>query len=204
MNDFENQVDGYAEGEEPVVFHYQKGDFRKREPKVYADLATGKNQPGKGFFKVLVNTKGNRFMFFTLVMVFALVIIVSLLTGKSNVSVAGGIQCSLDAFSYEDTVYTSVELTLPGKKQTGGILGLWKKSEPSTELVEQQVYATFYFYDSDGDLTDKKDVELAFNSFSKDGNFIRSSVTDFSVAKVECEIHIQEDQLLLKQDVKKR
>lgn len=199
----DEQPDGYAEGEEPVIFHYKKGDFRKREPKVYADLATGKTLPSKGLFKALVSTRGNKFMFFTLIMVFALVLIVSLLSGKANENVINGIYCNLDSFSYEGTVYSSVELKVSensGKR----IFGFKVPSSNEEISIKKEIYAIFLFYDSDGDFLDKREVKYEFDSDIKDEKFIRSAITDFSVSRVECEIRIEEDEILLKQTVKKR
>ena len=58
----DDMVDGYPDGEEPLVYHYQKDSFRRHESKQYADLASGQSLPKRGFFKVLVGTRSNRFM----------------------------------------------------------------------------------------------------------------------------------------------
>ena len=46
-----------------LVFHYEKGSFRRHENSKVRELAT-KGVQNPGFFKVLVSTKSNRFVFF--------------------------------------------------------------------------------------------------------------------------------------------
>lgn len=110
-------VDGYAEGEEPIVFHHQDGEFRKYEKKLYSDLATGQNQPKRGLFRVLVGTKMNRMIFFAMIVTFVVVMGVGIFGGKSYEDTVDGVFCSMAAFSFGDDVYVSVSMKRSGSKQ---------------------------------------------------------------------------------------
>lgn len=112
-------ADGYAEGEEPVVFHHKDGEFRKYEKKEYSDLATGKSAPKTGIFKVLVSTKMNRMIFLAMVVTFGVVIIISIFASKQNEDHAGGVFCSLSAFSFGEDVYVSIGMKKYSKKDSG-------------------------------------------------------------------------------------
>ena len=60
----DNQIDGYTEGEEPLVFHYKKGDFRKYEAEKYRNIATGQDAPARGMIKdVFCSHAGNEHFF---------------------------------------------------------------------------------------------------------------------------------------------
>ncbi|HAK68881.1 MAG TPA: hypothetical protein DEO40_00310 [Treponema sp.] len=119
----DDMIDGYPEGEEPLVFHHKNGGFRERESQVYRDLATGKNQPKKGLFRVLVSTKMNRMIFFAMIMTFGVVLAVSLLGGKANEGLVNGVYCSLNAFSFGDDVYVSVSMRRSSAKKSAEIKG---------------------------------------------------------------------------------
>ena len=78
--------DGYNEEDRDTAlfFHYKQGDFRKREDTKTRELALGINQPKKGLFRSLVNTRGNRFMFFTLIAVTALCFTIGFLSSSRD------------------------------------------------------------------------------------------------------------------------
>ncbi len=175
----DNQIDGYTEGEEPLLFHYKKGDFRRLEDKKYSDMATGQNQPKKGLIRVLLNTKGNRILFFVMVVCIALVFILNFIKNKSNVASLNHINCTLTAFSYEDSVYASLEVD-PNKN--------------SPFNIPLNITCTFKFYDSDGSLLyeEEKNLLAQFTSADDKSLFMRSSVTDFNVVKVQADLSMND------------
>lgn len=103
----EDMIDGYPDGEEPLVFHHKNGEFRNQELKQYRDMATGKNQPKRGLFRVLVNTKMNRMIFIAMMMCFGLIFALSLLMDKSNEATVNGVYLNLSAFTFDDQVYVT-------------------------------------------------------------------------------------------------
>jgi len=165
-----DDVDGYTEGEEPIVFHYKKGDFRKREAKIYSDLATGKNQPKRGFFRVLVNTKGNRLVFTSMVFCFALVFIVWVLNGKENKNTINDVVCELNSFSFDGQVYSSLEL---------------KPAKNPEDLSPRYLSVIFEAYDSDDTMINKQEQDIVFD-INGEEDFVRVVFTDYNLCVVKC------------------
>ena len=100
----EDMIDGYPDGEEPLIFHHKNGEFRNLERKEYRDLATGQNQPKRGLFRVLVNTKMNRMIFIAMMMSFGLIFALSLLMDKPNETTVNGVYCNLSSYSFGEEI----------------------------------------------------------------------------------------------------
>lgn len=164
-------ADGYADGEEPIVFHHRDGEFRKYEKKIYSDLATGKTAPKKGIFRVLVSTKMNRAIFFTMIITFAVVLCVSLFGRKSNEGSVSGVSCSLSSFSFGDEVYVSIEMHRLGTREYRDGVG------PKT--VEFDVTSV----DSDGDDVSTQNVVFDFKD-SGEVEVCRLVFPNYSVEKI--------------------
>jgi len=171
----DDQIDGYTEGEEPLVFHYKRGDFRKREDKKYSDLATGKVQQKRGLFRVLLSTRANKMLFFVMIVCMIMVLILSFLKKRSNEGSINHINCTLNAFSYDGTVYSSLELAP-------------NKNSPFNEVIT--INCNFYFIDSDGNkVTEGFDsVTVEFKSKDDEKKYLRFSASDYNIVKVECKI----------------
>lgn len=173
----DNQIDGYTEGEEPLIFHTKKGEYQQYEKKEYRDMARGVNQPKRGFLRVLVNSRGNRILFFVMMACIALVFILTFINSKRNECSISHINCALKAFSYGDKVYASVELE-PNK---------------NTPLdVPLSVQANFSFYDTDGTMVDSgmDSLLFEFKDPKEDSRFLRYDVTDFNLGRVECVLEV--------------
>ncbi|MBP5359033.1 MAG: hypothetical protein J6Y69_07595 [Treponema sp.] len=113
----DDMIDGYPDGEEPLVFHHKNGEFRNLEVKQYRDLATGKNQPKTGLFRVLVSTKMNRMIFIAMAMCFGLVFVLNLLMNKPNEATVNGVYCNLSAISFNDTLVVTTECRISSKSK---------------------------------------------------------------------------------------
>lgn len=168
----ENEIEGYGEGEAPLVFHHKNGEFRKYEPKMYSDMATGKNQVKHGLFRDLVSTRGNRLMFFVLVMCFALVLIVSLLSGKSEENAIDGLSFSLTAFEFSEKIYVSVDI----KKL--------EKNEGNQEI--KKISATVTALSSDGQALDSFKSECLFDEKSDAKETLTGIFNDYDISSVSC------------------
>lgn len=165
MDILENETDGYPADEENIVFHYKRGSFRNRENEIYRNLATGKTKTSKGLFRTLVATKGNRMMFFALLMCTALCFIIFILSSRSGSDKIGTALCDLSAFSFEGKVYASLSV----------------KSEEKV-----LVSASFEAVNTDGAVCDKFSVQGEFSS-GQDG-FLRALFNDYDVAVVKCTV----------------
>ena len=118
--DFSNMSEGHVDGEESMVFHYNREERIKNAPQSVQDYYAGKLGAFKpGLFRALVSTKGNRFIFMTLVICFLLVIFVGIFGPKKNVDVLAGVRLDLSVFVYADfgdNVYVDLKLDPPAKK----------------------------------------------------------------------------------------
>lgn len=105
---------------ENTVFHYNREERVKRAPKLVQDYYSGKLVAFKpGLFKALVSTKANRFMLFTLVICFFLVIFLGFFGPKENVDTVAGVKMNLSAFTYEEfgeKIYVDLKFDPPNKK----------------------------------------------------------------------------------------
>lgn len=164
----DSPLDGFEYGSEPVVFYHKNGEFREKEATVYSDLATGKNQPKKGLFRSLVNTRGNRMMFFTMLLCFALVMGVSLLGKSADSCTVGGAQFKISAFSFDQTVFVSISVDSSGVK------------EPF--LVNADIFAL----DAGGAEADSEHSSYEVSAQGGAEQFIRATFSDFDLKTIRC------------------
>ncbi|HIW36320.1 MAG TPA: hypothetical protein IAA30_04995 [Candidatus Treponema faecavium] len=102
-------ADGYAEGEEPVVFHYSREHRLQGASKQVQDYyANNGISMGKGLFRSLVQTRMSRTLLIVIVLMVLFIGFYGVFSSGSAAAAVGGIPVSLSAFSFEDTVYASV------------------------------------------------------------------------------------------------
>lgn len=174
-----------AEGEDSsdgMVFRYNREERIKRAPKIVQDYYAGKMNPTRGLFRVLVATKFNRFMLFTVALCFAVVLIVNTFSARPNLATAAGFEFELSAFCYDESVYAQVKVH-PLKKS------LNDKNFPIDQYIkdEEAVSAIFSFVDADGQTLDKiqKSAKIEKNAF-----FLRTNSSDYDIIKVEASAEI--------------
>lgn len=187
----DNQVDGYTDGEEPLVFHYRKGEFRKYESEKYKNIATGKDTPARGLFRVLVATKGNRMLFITMMMCFVLMLVMSIFSAKSNVDTVGGVTCELTSFSFQDNVYTSLKM---------------KKSRKEDKFASgyRNLFITFSLLDSEGNTVAVYESEYAFDMGSPEEQFVRATFNDYEAHSSCCTVNCGDDTMTIKTSIEQR
>ncbi|MBQ0052106.1 MAG: hypothetical protein KBT11_08600 [Treponema sp.] len=173
--DFRNIDEGHAEGEEPLVFHYNREDRIKNAPDLVKQYYSGELNRKRGLFRVLVSTKGNRFMLFALVVCFIIIGFVEFFGPSSNVDTVSGISSKLTAFSYEDTIYVSLKLEKAGKKYLEA-----HKDENGVE-----VFALVQAYDADNQLLFEDKVNGKYEG--KD-LFLRTSFTDYDIFSIKAQL----------------
>lgn len=100
-----------------LVFHYKKGSFRRHESDEIRNLATGQNKGKTGFFKVLVSTKGNRFILFALLIIIGVNVFLGFFKNDDTDTV-GNVRCTVSAFSFDGKVYCSLNMENAHKKTT--------------------------------------------------------------------------------------
>ncbi|MCQ2240592.1 hypothetical protein [Treponema sp.] len=110
-----NPIEDMDPAEENLVFHYEKGSFRKREDLYTRNMATGRVKMSPGFFKALVSTKGNKLVFFTMLICIGVTVFLGIFRRTESDSIAG-IQCTASAFSFDGKVYATLEMEKTSKK----------------------------------------------------------------------------------------
>ncbi|MBP5157532.1 MAG: hypothetical protein K6G18_07065 [Treponema sp.] len=190
----ENSIDGYAEGEEPLHFYHQKGEFRKyydNDKMPLRDLAEGKNLPKRGFFRVLVSTKSNRAIFIGMLMCFALVLALRFLRGGANEGTVGGMYCEMTAFSFQEQLLVSVEVR-PSYLTKKGHRG---------DYEQKSFGARFQVTNSDGQLSEESHQDFLYDSAAGESRFIRASFGDYDAGKVSCTLVLDGQTITLSSSV---
>ena len=65
--DFDKIQEGRSDDKQELHFFYNREERLKNAPQIVQDYYSGKFKPTKGFFRVMFATKGNRFLFVSLV-----------------------------------------------------------------------------------------------------------------------------------------
>ncbi len=153
--DFNNINEGYAEGEEGLVFHYNRKERVSHAPQIVKDYYDGKIVAFKpGLFKALVATRGNRFMLFSLVICFLIVVFYGFFGPKENEDSKFGVHFSLSAFMYEqfgENVYVNLKIDPPAKKNLGEYDG------------DIPVRIEFFTVNAEGEVSAKNTVLAKYN-----------------------------------------
>ncbi len=184
------------ESSEGLVFRYKREERIKNAPKIVQDYYAGKMEPTKGLFRVLVATKFNRFMLFTVALCFAVVLIVHFFGSRPNLAVASGFELEMNSFAYDDSVFSQIKIH-PLKKS------LMDKNFNIQKIIEDKSVASavFSFYDADGQLLDKiqKSAEIEKNAF-----FIRTKSVDYDIMKVDASVELLGESVQLTSKVSRR
>jgi len=179
----DDMIDGYAEGEEPIVFHHKKGEFRRLEDQKTRELAECGGFKSKGFFGVLVGTKGNRMIFMALVVCMGLIFVLSILAGRKNEGVIGGVRCKMAAFAIEENVYVSVALNMTKAAR-----------EKDDAALPRHLYGVVNALDEQGQIVSSSNAECLFTLAEevKTGKkqYLRVTFTDYDVDSVECTVFL--------------
>jgi hypothetical protein len=184
MNEFDESTET-KDGENDMVFHYQKGSFRRHEQSVYSDLATGRTAPKKGLFKVLFANKGNKITFFTMIMCAALIFVLGVLKGGAEKNSVAGISGALKAFAFDGKVYCALEFK--------------NSDEKSKNSVEMRV--EFLCVDSDGAVSDKKTVDFTFVPDSAEK--VTAVFSDYDLVSVKCTVTAESEEAVFECAVKR-
>ncbi len=117
--DFNNVNETEPDGEEQLVFYYNREERIKNSPQIVKDYYDGKITAFKpGLFKALTATKGNRITLFVLVVCFAVVLFTGIFNKRNEGNVAG-VPVALSAFSFEEKVYVSLKFDEAKKNSAG-------------------------------------------------------------------------------------
>ncbi len=184
-----NQIEEGREDnqEENIVFHYNRDERIKKAPSIVKDYYNGTLKAFKpGLFKALVATKANRLMLFALAICFSVVIFVGIFN-KKNENTLCGIPLKLTAFSFEETVYASLNFdNAPPSK---------KNSDVVNTIVEMD------FLDLDNQIVHK---ETFAHVYRGEETFLRTTFRDYDILNVEAIVLIGDESTKLRCAVEKR
>ena len=112
MKKLGGDLEGYSEDEEKLVYHYGRpGERLKNAEESVKRFHAGEGpQPPKGIFRSLVQTQSSRLILLVMLAMMAIVILTSIMDRGNGSSTVGLVPVSLTAFSFEDTVYISLQL----------------------------------------------------------------------------------------------
>lgn len=186
--DFSKTDEGHTDGEENLVFYYNREERIKRAPSIVQRYYNSEGEFGmkRGLFRSLVATKANRIMLVTLGFLFAVVLFIGLFAKYEEGSLAG-VPVELGAFSFEDTVYVSVHCAVPGKKFTGSL--------------PLPLKAVVSFYNIDEQLLETQELSGKY-----EGNelFLRTTIRDYDIMRITAVVSMADTSVELKAQVLKR
>lgn len=181
---FEDVDEGHLDGEEKIVYRYNREERLKSAPQIVRDFYDGKLEPVRGF-KVLWVNKSNRFILLALVFFVGFIWINSGIRGNRNTAVVDDIKLELMAFSYEDEVYVNLKIDEGKKKEL---------SSPVN------IKAEIYFTNVDSQVVEKKELSLVYNSGEE---YLRTKVSDYDIIMVDAFVQVGEVQKDLSTSVKR-
>lgn len=173
--DFDNE--GYAEGEEPLHFFYNREERLKNAPQIVKDYYDGKMKPPG--IKILFTNKNYRFMLISLLIVTAFSWIYSGFSSTQNQTKINDAIFELSAFEFEEEIYVSIKVSKNSAK----------KSQNQNEIPRNFTIEILAF-DSDNAISKKEIHDLVF-----DGNesFLRTKFTDYGIIYVNAKITENEE-----------
>lgn len=176
-----------------LVFHYNRESRVSRAPSRVKSAYDGTmKKPPKGFFRALVHTKSSRIMLIVMVLVLGFTV-ASLLTGGSkNKGRVEDIIFTLSAFSFEDTIYISLQIAPDEKMQTKT-----KSILPKERIID----AAFSFKNAEGESLVQQNLK---KTFENNEIFLRTTLSDYDILSVDCVLQIDNQEIMLETRVEKK
>ena len=174
MQDDNTPVEGYAEGEKPVVFYYNRERRIANAPQSVRDYYDGKNRPATGLFKVLVATPAKRVMFFSIIALCVIIIFLNYSLGEESTGTIGGVPVSLSAFAFEDAVYISLRF------------------DDNAKLKDERLFlADILIFNADNQLFETRQFS---QNYSGNEVFVRTKIPDYDILRIEAVVTMQSQQ----------
>jgi len=181
---FEDVDEAHAEGEEKMIFRYNREERIAKAPKIVQEYYAGGMRPITGF-KVLIANKSNRYVLLALVFFVASTWIFTGLSKTRAYGKLGNISMELQGFSYGEEVYISLKL-------------LDREADESS--VPVKVDAEFLLYGPENQVVDKETMSVVYRNGEE---YLRTKRTDYDIIRVEAIVSCGEEEKKLSADVKR-
>jgi hypothetical protein len=169
---FDQDREGYTDGEAPLHFYYNREERVAHAPKLVQDYYRDGLKTKTGFFRVLVANRGNRLLLITLSLCIGVVVFFGFF-GKKNEGAVAGVPVKLSAFSFEETVYVSVQLK--------------EKEKNAADLRNKPVSVVVIVEALDADHLVIKQVPLSAKYDGKE-KFLRTTIRDYDILSVHADV----------------
>lgn len=167
---FEEVDEGHAEGEEKLVFRYNREERLKNAPQIVRDAYEGKMNPVRGF-KVLWVNKSNRYILLSLILFIGFVWVFTAVTNTRSYARINNTAFELTAFSFQEEVYVTLKINDK------------KADEKSTPI---KVEAEIFFINNDNQIIEKKELSLVYRDGEKT---LATKAHDYDIIRVDAIIN---------------
>ncbi len=220
--DFDKIDEGHEDGQERMVFHYNREERLKTAPKLVQDYYAGNFTAFRpGLFKALVATKANRFILFALVICFLFVVVYGFFGPKENEDSLDGVHVSLSAFTYQefgDTIYVDFKISPPSQR----FVHLYNKMSAAkvtfsainaeSQVAEKKVMLADY--DGARLYNEKKEILNKIKAEKKKGGKksvkvpefgieLKTSFSDFDIISIEAQLELNGKNVTVSSPVKR-
>lgn len=181
---FEEVDEGHPEEGNGFHYYYNREERLKNAPQIVKDYYDGKMNPPRGFFKVLVSTRANKFLFFTLVVLTAFSLVYGKVMGASSKGELAGIKYELSSFAYDEEVFSSVKVS----------------ATPEQIKNPVKVQVTFYLTDADKQTGSGYEEELLLVNTE---DYIRLKIQDYEYTRCTAIVKAGSESVQLECSVKR-
>ena len=182
--DFTNIEESKPDGEQPLKFYYNREERLEKAPQVVQDYYSGKFKSNKGIKSMFAN-KSNRFMLGTVAILTAFVWLYQGVFAKKNSAVINDIKYELQAFSFQDEVYTTIKIT----------------SVKNNELTDPlNIDADVFAINADNQIINKEHLSMVYSNGEQ---YLHAKTTDFDVKRIDVLLSVAEETRELSAAVKK-
>lgn len=181
---FEDVDEAHAEGEEKMVFRYNREERIAKAPRIVQEYYAGGMRPITGF-KVLVANKSNRYVLIALIFFVAATWLFTGLNKTRAYGKLGNISLELQGFSYGEEVFVTLKL-------------LDRDANESSAPVKVDV--EFHLLGPENQVMEKENLSMVYRNGEQ---YFRTKHTDYDIIRVEAIVTSGEQEKKLSADVKR-
>ena len=177
---FEDIEEGHLDGEEPVVYRYNREKRIENAPKIVQEYYAGGLRPVRGL-KVLFANKSNRFVFMALIFFIAAAWIYTGLNNTRSFAKINDISLELQSFVFEEEVYSTLKIVNKKLEKEASKNGN-ANPEKKNLLSPQKIEADFFIINSDKQVSDKQSLSMVYESGEE---YLRTKCHDYDIIRVD-------------------